>query len=301
MKKTFQVLVGFVLLIAIFGCASNNATEVLATSNTPPPTMTQTLTPTKIPRPTNSPTPTPVHIDFFDFMLPVDFTEILDERHPYSAPITLHIAHRPDPNDPCGGHPGDALELALYTPDNISANEKVNFDVFAPYSGIVQNIYTEAGGGGAVITFYLGENNSTPSYLDIIHIDNVFVEENQWVEQGDKIAELTTFREHGSLIIQLHLALARDRSAFDHPENYLDITPFLIPTLLLEARRTMMDIVITYEGPNYCNMNSLEKINALTGYVSRAGYVVEGNEILDPNGNIFHWTKYDERSIKIKP
>lgn len=276
---------------------------------TPRPTETAILEPSHTPVPpiaTQKITVSPMPEQFFDvnsITFPLDLTQILSERPLGSIPLEFKITHR-GVGDPCGAHPGDVL-----SPAGLSGSppQAPSFFVYSPFEGDAYEVYP-AGGGGLTAVLKLGEDPSGARYfLDIIHIDTFYPSLNSHVARGQRIGELKEWRKHDSYYeMQLHLALAKDYSAFDHPENYIDISPYLLPKILLVSKNSGAEILFTYEGPNYCNMDTSAKISALLDYLGRAGFAISGDTLVyqgtgELGGENFLWQQWDHRSIIIRP
>jgi hypothetical protein len=83
-----------------------------------------------------------------------------------------------------------------------------------------------------------------------------------------------------------------------------DIAPYAIPPTLRAGSIHSQPVVIVYEGVNYCNMTSREKIAAiLDNYLPDAGFCIDGNlvtycgDIPDFQGLAFTQQAFDERSV----
>ena len=276
-------------------------TSTLTPTATPTETHTPTLTNIATPTITLSPMPTEIPLDLYSFIFPLDVNEIKLEQPPGSTPIEFKIATR-DKDDPCGGHAGDIVSPVGLLNSPWTAP---NILVYSPYDAVVYDI-CPAGGGGLTVVLSLGRDESGVEYfLDIAHIDKFYYDVGDEISNGQLIAEMDTWRIHGDYYeMQLHLGLARDFSGFPHPENYQIIAEILLPEMLSESKKFSTPVLFTYEGPNFCNMSSSEKINALFGYLEKAGFSIMGNDILSGDGQreiLFTWYQWDYRSILISP
>lgn len=310
-RITRYLLVGFMAIQAACTAIAGPTEAPLPTKEptaatstyTPRPseTPTPTSSPTHTPRPTHTPAPTEVPLDLDSFYFPLDVNEIKLEQPYGSTPIEYKIATRPV-DDPCGSHAGDGVSPAGLPQ---SAPVAPNILVYSPYDATISNMYP-AGGGGLTVVLKLGKDESGVSYfLDIAHVDKFYFDVGDEISEGQLIAEMDTWRIHGGYYeMQLHLGMAKDFSNFDHPENYQTLADILLPKLLTESSKHTEPVLFTYEGPNFCNMISYEKINALLHYLETAGFTVTGNNIVSDNklGDLsFSWYQWDNRSILISP
>jgi hypothetical protein len=75
------------------------------------------------------------------------------------------------------------------------------------------------------------------------------------------------------------------------------------------AYQNDLRLLIVYEGPNSCDMNAQQKIDAiLSTYLPNAGFCIEGQRIsycgknTNYNGLVFTYTRWnDSRSIMLRP
>jgi hypothetical protein len=319
MKNLAPVFVVLVILCLVSGCGKSGATampkptntslstDILAT-NTPEPTHTPippmetatlTATPTATPRPQFDPS---------SFVFPYDLADVLAQRAniPYTDQFfTYHITDRPDANDPCGRHPGDIL-----VPLGVNQQPAIAFDfpVVMPYDGKLERSWVTQvlgpnRGGDLGFTFYVGDMDGHRYYLDVYHTDTSQLEIGDFVPAGQVFAHQNRAKDNGLWVSVVHLTLLVDGTDFMSTQT-ADIAPFAIPPTLKVAHAIGENVVLRFEGPNYCNMDSPQKIAALLNdYLPNAGFCVEGNSVnycgANPafQGLAFTQQTFDERSV----
>jgi hypothetical protein len=246
------------------------------------------------------------------FIFPYDLADIIAQRanFPDSDPfLTYHITDRPDSNDPCGRHPGDVITaLGVYS----QPTGEFEFTVALPYDGeLVHRWITESDGpnrGGDIgMTFYVGEMGGDQYYFDVYHTDVSDLAEGDIVQGGQVFALLNRPKDNGLWESKIHIAGLKNGTDFMSTDT-IDISPYAIPPTLKAAHALSENVVLRYDGPNYCNMTTDQKIAVLLGpYLENAGFCVDGGAVNycgdDPRfqGLSFTQETFDERSIILIP
>jgi hypothetical protein len=183
-----------------------------------------------------------------------------------------------------------------------------DFPVYMPYDGELKRSWiTEAlgpnRGGDLGFTFYVGDKDSHQYYLGVYHTDISPLKIGDIVPAGQVFAHLNRAKDNGLWESKIHLTLLVDGTDF-MSANTADIAPYAIPPTLKAAHVHGENVVIRYEGPNYCNMTSPEKIEAiLNDYLPNAGFCVDGSSVnycganSDFQGIAFTQQTLDERSV----
>ena len=185
-------------------------------------------------------------------------------------------------------------------------------DVKLPYSGELTDKWITDGNDDG-FTFSIGTNANEKVYLNVYHTQKSNLSLGQSITQGEIFGSLThTLNFGGWNETKVHFTLFNpapdgntDFLGNIHP---LDITSFMLPPTMQAMFTNNINLLITYQGENYCNMTSTQKINAiLATYLPNAGFCVDGTKVkycgtnASFKGLSFTETTYDERSIILVP
>ena len=315
MKKILAII--FVILLGACKPINNSVHTELPFS-----TQTATLvlpTSTLLPTATQIPTSTPVpDVDLESFAFPYDVSQVTAvwEQLHFAAKyryFTYHLVNRISRDipyeDPCGYHPGDLI-IPLGTTKPL---DNFTIDVTLPYSGkLVDKWITQGGDDG--FTFFIGNNHGKKVYLNIYHTTKSSLSVGQVFKQGDYFGSLTYTKDYGGWNeTKVHLTLfnpAPNGSTDFLGSNItpLDITSYALPPTMQAMFVNHMKLLITYQGENWCNMTSAQKINAILGeYLPNAGFCVDGTKVSYCGKNDlfqginFTQATYDERSVMFTP
>ena len=323
-RKRMEFLLVLSSFVVLSGCMSSDNIQEDSPALPPPsavPTRTHTPavtppTPTAIP-PTKTQAP---EVVLDEFAFPYDVQYVLDLWKELNVPnkdryFTYHLVNRVNREIPyedrCGYHPGDLIiPLGSTTPyDNF------NIDVMMPYSGkLVRQWTTEGGDDG--FTFYLGKNGGEDIYLNIYHTNVSNLSGGQYLNQGEIFGSLTYTNNFGGWNeTKVHLTLfnpAEDGGLdfLGDEIQIIDITSLALPITMQAMYQYNQSLLLTYQGDNWCNMTSNEKINILLEkYLPEAGFCIDGNIVTycgskeELNGLRFTQYKwrFDDRSIMLIP
>ena len=281
-------------------------------------TSTNTQAPTKTPKPTVTPLP---EVDLESFVFPYSVPHVMEVWNQLNVPqqnrhITFKIVNRIDRSIPyensCGYHPGDLIDML----ESSIYYENFLIDAYLPYSGILVDSWITQGNDDG-FTFFLGKNDDKKVYLNAYHTQLSHNSINQQFQQGDVFGSLTYTRDHcncGWYETKVHFTLFNPapNGGLDFLRdvvNILDITRYALPPTMQAAYKYDLKLLITYEGPNYCDMSPQQKVDAiLATYLPNAGYCIDGLEISycgnnsGHNGERFEYYKWnDARSIMLTP
>ena len=294
--------------------APTETTIPLETATLISPTVTDTLSPTATFTPTATPIPD-VNLEFFVF--PYDVSQVVSVWEQLNVPaqykyFTYHITDRLDkslsPDDPCGYHPGDAIIPIGST----KVLKDFVIDVKMPYAGKLKNSWIP-GGGGEAFTFYIGQSGGKPAYLDMYHTTSSSFSRTEWIMQGEVFGFLSETMNYGGWNeAKVHFTLFNPSPSggtdLRQGATAIPLAPIALPSTLKAMYENNTKLLITYEGGNWCNMKSAEKISAiLNEYLPNTGFCVDGAKVSYCGKNdlfqgiIFTQVKYDERSVMLTP
>jgi len=303
-----SVAAGIVLLLASLLSLGSIGADWPAQATITPTAFSYLPLVVKNPRPQFSPD---------SFVFPFDMAQVIAIRSqmPGVEPYFIyHITDRPDSNDPCGRHPGDCLIPLI----NV-AGELDDFDipVIMPYDGVLERSWVtdpvgEHSGADLGFTFYVGDMGGHAYYLDVYHTDTSPLEIGDVVTAGQVFAHLNRAKfSFGPWESKIHITLLVDGTDFMSTET-ADIAPFALPGTLKAAHLQGQSVAIVYEGPNFCNMTSPEKIARIVNdYLPNAGFCTDGALVTycgsDPRFQGLSFTQrqlpphWDGRGIELVP
>jgi hypothetical protein len=252
------------------------------------------------------------------FAFPYDVSQVLAVWDELRVPakyryFTYHLVNRTNREipyaDPCGYHPGDLI-IPLGTSKPL---DNFTIDVKLPYSGkLVKKWLTEGKDDG--FTFFIGNSEGKNVYLNVYHTTKSSLSVGQIFKQEDFFGSLTYTKNYGGWDeTKVHLTLfnpAADGGTDFLGSNItpLDITSYALPPTMKAMFENRIKLLITYQGDNWCNMKSSQKISSiLDKYLPNAGFCVDGAKVsYCGKNNLFQGinftqTTYDERSVMLTP
>lgn len=279
------------------------------------PTITNTFSPTATQKPTETPTP---DVNLESFVFPYDVSQVMVAWDDLRVPakdryFTYHLVNRTNReipySDPCSYHPGETI-IPLGTTKPL---ENFTIDVKLPYSGkLIDKWVTDGKDDG--FTFFIGNNEGKKVYLNVYHTTKSNISVGQIFKQGEYFGSLTYTKNYGGWNeTKVHLTLfnpAPNGSTDFLGSNItpLDITSYALPPTMKAMSENHIKLLIIYEGENWCNMKSSQKISTiLEKFLPNAGFCVDKakvsycgkNELFQ--GIAFTQATYDERSVMLTP
>ena len=319
-RNIMKIIISLCLFFILTSCSSNPFSgQKNLTTITPMRTATPKPNPTTAPTSTAILQPkTPAEIDLDSFVFPFDVAQTisvwkqLDVLPKYQF-FTYHINSRNSRdipyNDPCGYHPGDLImPIGSFTP-----YKDFNIEAKLPYSGILNRKWTTQGGDDG-FTFFLGTSNGKKVYLNVYHTQKSNLLLDQALEQGDIFGSLNFTSKHGDWCeAPIHLTLFNPApnggtDFLGDDINLLDLSSYALPPMMKAVFNNKSKMVLIYEGENWCNMTSSQKIDKLLNEtLKKARFCVDEEKVMycginqDFFGLNFTQYTYDERSIMLIP
>ena len=291
---------------------SNPPTSTTIHTQTPDPSPSPTTTDAPTATITPAPTATPVpQANLSSFVFPYDVPQILSlwEEYPsIDRHIIYHITHRPELADPCGRHPGDII-IPITSGINLSG---FSMDVLAPYSGELVKTWLDWR-GEECLTLDIGYASNQKYHIDMYHTNTNTLARGGTIFGGNIIGALTnTYNNGGIEEAKVHLTLYAGSELSDPLNENLapgavDLFPYAIGPTLRAMYDANVQLLIRYEGANYCNMNSQQKIEAILTLLVEAGFCVDGSTVTycgsqdTFQGLSFRQSAYDQRTILLRP
>jgi hypothetical protein len=316
MKRILAIIfvIFFVSCAPIINPAPTETPIHVETANLIPPTVTNTLSPTATFTPTTTPIP---DVNLESFVFPYDVPQVVAVWKQSNLPsqyryFTYHITDRLDkslnPDDPCGYHPGDAI-IPIGSTKALSG---FVIDVRMPYTAKLKNSWVP-GGGGEAFTFFIGQSKGKSVYLDMYHTTSSSFSKTEWIMQGEVFGVLSQTMNYGGWNeAKVHFTLFNPSPSggtdLRQGATAIPLAPIALPPTLEQMFINNTKLLIIYQGDNWCNMKSAQKINTiLEEYLPNAGFCVDGSKVsyCDKNdlfqGITFTQAKYDERSVMLTP
>lgn len=244
-------------------------------------------------------------------MFPYDVSQVVkiwDDNSVMARHFIYHITHRPDQNDPCGRHPGDII-IPMTADSTLSG---FGLNVIAPYSGTLVKNWKDWR-GEECLTLDIGYASNIPYHFDVYHANTNTLGPGEFIQGGNFIGLLTNTYDNGGVEeAKVHFTLYAGSGLSDPLREYLapgavDLFPYAIGPTLRAMYDNNVQLLIRYEGANYCNMNSSQKIAAILDKLADAGFGVDGSRLTymgsleTYQGLIFTQSTLDERTVMLQP